>query len=147
MTNITFVAMSRHMEPNIRHQPVKMSDVFRLPPMPKARGEVIVSTARIKYRSAISIMSLNVWNMTMMPQITTSSQEPVRPPKEASSANVISTASGISRSAMTVEVIFNPNSQICGLATRRKENANVRVKSSFGSSASKPSPAAMPRVA
>ena len=60
MTNITFVAMSRHIEPNIRHQPVKMSDVFRLPPMPKASGEVIVSTARIKYRSAISIMSLNV---------------------------------------------------------------------------------------
>ena len=44
----------------IRHQPVKMSDVFRLPPIPKASGEVIVSTARIKYRSAISIMSLNV---------------------------------------------------------------------------------------
>ena len=135
------------MEPNIRHQPLKMSDVFRLPPMPKASGEVIVSTARMKYRSAISMMSLNVWNMTMMPQITTSSQEPVRPPKEASSANVIFTASGISRSAMTVEVIFNPNSQICGLATRRKENANVLVNSSFGSSASKPSPAAMPRVA
>ena len=37
--------------------------------------------------------------------------------------------------------------QICGLATSKKEKANVRVKSSFGSSASKPSPAAMPRVA
>ena len=135
------------MEPNIRHQPLKMSDVFRLPPMPKASGEVIVSTARMKYRSAISIMSLNVWNMTIMPQITTSSHDPVSPPKDASSANVIFTASGISRSAMTVEVIFNPNSQICGLATSRNEKANVRVKSSFGSSASKPRPAAMPRVA
>ena len=135
------------MEPNIRHQPVKMSDVFRLPPMPKASGEVIVSTARMKYRSAISIMSLIVWNMTMMPQTTTSSQAPASPPKDASSANVMSTASGISRSAMTVEVMFSPNSQICGLATSRNEKANVLVNSSFGSSASKPSPAAMPRVA
>ena len=135
------------MEPNIRHQPVKMSDVFRLPPMPKASGEVIVSTARMKYRSAISIMSLNVWNMTMMPQITTSSQAPAIPANDASSANVIFTASGICRSSMTVEVIFSPSSQICGLATSRNEKANVRVNSSFGSSASKPSPAAIPRVA
>ena len=42
---------------------------------------------------------------------------------------------------MTVDVMFSPSSQICGLATSRNEKANVRVKSSFGSSASKPSPA------
>ena len=83
----------------------------------------------------------------MMPQITTSSHDPVSPLKDASSANLISTASGICRSFMTVEVIFSPSSQICGLATRRNEKANVLVNRSLGSSASKPSPAAMPRVA
>ena len=30
------VTISRHMEPNIRHQPVKMEAVFLLPPMAKA---------------------------------------------------------------------------------------------------------------
>ena len=52
--------MSTHMDPNIRHQPVKISEVFRLPPMAKASGAVMVSMERIKYRSAISMMSLNV---------------------------------------------------------------------------------------
>ena len=41
------VTMSRHMLPNIRHQPEKMDAVFLLPPMAKARGAVMVSMARI----------------------------------------------------------------------------------------------------
>ena len=45
---MTFRIMSRHMEPYIRHQPAKMSEVFRLPPTPKATGARMVSTARIK---------------------------------------------------------------------------------------------------
>ena len=47
LKNITFVTISRHMLPNIRHQPVKISAVLLLPPMEKASGAVIASTARI----------------------------------------------------------------------------------------------------
>ena len=36
------------MEPYILHQPLKMSDVFLLPPMPKASGALTVSMARMK---------------------------------------------------------------------------------------------------
>ena len=60
LTNTTFITISRHMEPYIRHQPEKMSEVPRLPPTPKASGAVIVSTARMKYLSAISKNSLQV---------------------------------------------------------------------------------------
>ena len=47
LKNITFVTISRHILPNIRHQPVKISDVLLLPPMEKASGAVIASTARM----------------------------------------------------------------------------------------------------
>ena len=35
---MTFIIIITHMEPNIRHQPLKMSSVFLDPPMPKASG-------------------------------------------------------------------------------------------------------------
>ena len=60
LTNTTFITISRHMEPYIRHQPEKISEVLRLPPTPKASGAVMVSTARMKYLSAISKNSLQV---------------------------------------------------------------------------------------
>ena len=47
LKNTTLSAIRTHMEPNIRHQPVKISEVFRLPPMAKASGAVMVSMARI----------------------------------------------------------------------------------------------------
>ena len=47
-TNTALSTMSRHMLPYMRHQPVKMSDVLRLPPTPKASGAVTVSVARMK---------------------------------------------------------------------------------------------------
>ena len=97
LRKITLVTMTRHMEPNILHQPVKMSDVFLLPPTPKAKGAHKVRTARMMYRSAISRMRLNTLNITMRPQITTRSHAAARPAKEASSAKVMLTASGISR--------------------------------------------------
>ena len=47
LKKITFVTISRHILPNIRHHPVKISDVLLLPPMEKASGAVMVSMARI----------------------------------------------------------------------------------------------------
>ena len=79
------VTISRHMEPNIRHQPVKMDAVFLLPPMAKARGAVRVSMARITYRSAISMSSPSTLNMTMTLQMMAMSQEAVSVPKTLSS--------------------------------------------------------------
>ncbi len=47
LKNMTFVTISKHMLPNIRRQPVKISDVLLLPPMEKASGAVMDSTARM----------------------------------------------------------------------------------------------------
>ena len=58
-TKTTFSTIRRHIEPYILHQPVKMSFVSLLPPMPNASGAQMVSTARMKYRSAIAAISLN----------------------------------------------------------------------------------------
>ena len=85
--------------------------------------------------------------MTIRPQIMTSSHEAVRPAKMPSSGSLIVAASGICTMSMITEVIFRQTSQICGLTTNRKEKTKVRVNSSLGSSASKPTPAIMLRVA
>ena len=140
LMNTTFITMSRHMEPYILHQLVKISDVLLLPLSPNAIGEVIVSMDRIKYRSAISINSLMDWNITTTPQMITSSHAAPSPANALSDSVVIATALGISIMRITTAVIFSAMSHICGLATSRNENTNVREKSSFGSSASKPSP-------
>ena len=59
LKKMTFVTISVHILPNIRHQPPNISDVLLLPPIANASGAVIVSTARITYLSAISSKSLN----------------------------------------------------------------------------------------
>ena len=137
------VTVSRHMEPNIRHQPVKIPAVFLLPPMAKARGAVRVSMARMTYRSASSMTSPSTLNMTMTLQIMAMSQEAVRVPKMLSSTRVTLVASGMLSSSMTLEVRSSPMRQIWGLASSRKANTKVRANSSLGSSPSKPNPAAM----
>ena len=143
LKKITFVTIKRHMLPNIRHQPVKISEVLLLPPMAKASGAVIVSMARMTYRSAISKRSLNTLNITIMPKIMTSSHAAPMAPNTLSSTNVTLTASGIWSSSMIFDVILSPISQICGLASSKNAKTKVRAKSSFGSSPSKPSPTAI----
>ena len=59
LAKTTLSTVSRHIDPYILHQPVKMSFVSLLPPMPNASGAQMVSTARMKYRSAIAAISLN----------------------------------------------------------------------------------------
>ena len=85
--------------------------------------------------------------MTIRPQIMTSSHEMARPTKVLSSGSLIVAASGICTISMITDVIFRQASQICGLTTSRKEKTKVRVNSSLGLSASKPTPAIMLRVA
>ena len=137
------VTISRHMEPNIRHQPVKMDAVFLLPPMAKARGAVRVSMARMIYRSAISMSSPSTLNMTMTLQMMAMSQEAVSVPKTLSSTRETLVASGMLSRSMMPEVRSSPMRQIWGLASNRKANTKVRANSSLGSSPSKPRPAAM----
>ena len=45
LRNTTFISIMTHIEPYIRAQPLKMSSVFLLPPMPKASGAMMVKTA------------------------------------------------------------------------------------------------------
>ncbi|NCB35426.1 MAG: hypothetical protein EOM58_05215, partial [Clostridia bacterium] len=71
LKKMTLLTIIKHIEANIRHQPVKISDVFRLPPTPKASGAQMVSIPRITYRSAISNIRPKTLNMTMMPMIMT----------------------------------------------------------------------------
>ena len=85
--------------------------------------------------------------MMTMPQMNTSSHAQASPSKALSWMMSMLTASGSSIMFMTVDVILRHISQICGLASSRNEKTKVRIKSSFGSSASKPSPAIMLRVA
>lgn len=140
LRKITWLTISTHMEPYIRHQPVKMSDVLLLPPTPKASGAAIVSTPRITYRSATSTSSLNTWNMMMILKIMINSQKTERLPKTLLSTRCTSTALGTSIACMSMEVISRQRSQIWGLARRRNEKTKERVNSSLGSSPSKPSP-------
>ena len=94
-------------------------------------------------QNKVPLRHLEDWNIMITPQITTNSHAADRPPKEASSAKVISTASGICMTSMTRDVRLRQSSQICGLARSRKEKTKVRAKSSLGSSASKPRPVNM----
>ena len=141
------VAMSRHMLPNIRHQPAKISDVLLLPPMAKASGAVMVSIASTIYRSATSSSRESTMNMVIRSKIITNIQEAVKTPITLPSTSWTLMASGTSSSAITVLVSPRTVSQICGLARSRKPNTKVRAKSSLGSSPSKPSPEAMLRRA
>ena len=143
LKKITFVTISVHILPNIRHQPPNISDVLLLPPIANASGAVIVSTARITYLSAISSKSLNTLNMIIRPKMITSSQAALREPNAPSSTSVTSMASGISKSSMILAVRLSPTSQICGLAISRKANTKVLVNNNFGSSPSKPRPTAI----
>ena len=143
LKKITLVTISRHILPNIRHQPVKISDVLLLPPMEKASGAVMVSMARITYLSAISSSSLKTLNMMITPNMMTSSHAAVREPNTLSSTSCTLTALGICSKSIILEVMLRPMSQICGLASSKNEKTKVRVKSSLGSSPSKPRPDAM----
>ena len=143
LKKMTFVTISAHILPNIRHQPPNISDVLLLPPIANASGAVIVSTARITYLSAISSKSLNTLSMIIRPKMITSSQAAPREPNTPSSTSVTLTASGISKSSMILAVRLSPTSQICGLAISRKANTKVLVNNSFGSSPSKPRPTAI----
>ena len=143
LKKMTFVTISVHILPNIRHQPPNISDVLLLPPIANASGAVIVSTARITYLSAISSKSLNTLNMIIRPKMITSSQAAPREPNTPSSTSVTLMASGISKSSMILAVRLSPTSQICGLAISRKANTKVLVNNSFGSSPSKPRPTAI----
>lgn len=71
----TFNTIIKHMEPNIRHQPLKISAVFLLPPVAKASGERITRTAVTTYRSAISKKSLTSCHMITKFTMMTSSQD------------------------------------------------------------------------
>ncbi len=137
------VTISRHIEPNIRHQPVKMDAVFLLPPMAKARGAVRVSIARMTYRSAISTTSPSTLNMTMTLQMMAMIQAAPKAPNTLSSTSFTSVASGMRSRSMMLEVRSSPIRQIWGLASSRKANTKVRANNSLESSPSKPRPAAM----
>ena len=56
LKKITFVTIKRHILPNIRHQPVKISEVLLLPPIAKASGAVIVSIARMNTQDRKSVV-------------------------------------------------------------------------------------------
>ena len=142
-----FRAIRKHILPNIRHQPVKISDVLLLPPIAKASGAVMVSMASTMYRSATSSSRERTMNIVITSKMMTSIQDAPKTPKMLPSTRWTLIASGISNSLITFVVMFKTVSQICGLASRRKPNTKVRAKSSLGSSPSKPSPDAMLRMA
>ena len=79
--------------------------------------------------------------------ITIQIQAASKAPSIDSSGVLISTASGIRISPITVPVTPSPISQICRLATSRKPKTKVRVNRILGSSPSKPIPAAIERIA
>ena len=108
----TLIPIRIHIDPYIRHQPLKISEVLRLPPIANAKGAVIVRTARITYRSAISRSSRSTLNMIIRPHMMTSSQEAVSGPKMLSSTSVTLTASGMFNAATTLDVISKIISQI-----------------------------------
>ena len=147
LKNITFDTIRRHILPYIRHQPVKMETVLLLPPMEKASGAAMVSVDSTTYCSAIFSSSFSTFHMMMKLQTITTSQPANRFPRILASTRCTLTAFGSSRSAMTLAVISSTISQSCGLASSRNEKTALRPNSIFGSSASKPSPDAMPFIA
>lgn len=90
---MTFISIITHMLPNILHHPLKISSVFLLPPIPKARGASTTKITVTTYRSPISKKNLITWKMRISPTIMASSQEESMP-KAFSSGVMISTASG-----------------------------------------------------
>ena len=106
------VAMRKHILPNIRHQPEKISDVLLLPPIAKASGAMTVSIASTMYRSATSSSRENTMNMVIRSKMMTSSQEAVKTPKTLPSTSWTWMASGTSSRAITLLVIPRTISQI-----------------------------------
>ena len=147
LKNITFDTISRHILPYIRHQPVKMGAVLLLPPMEKASGAAMVSVESTTYCSAIFSSSFNTFHIMMKLQMITTSHPASRFPRILASTRCTLTAFGSFRSVMILEVISSTISQSCGLASSRKEKTALLPNSIFGSSASKPRPAAMPFIA
>lgn len=90
---MTFISIITHILPNILHHPLKISSVFLLPPMPKARGANTTKITVTTYRSPISKKNFITWKMRIGPTIMASSQEESMP-KAFSSGVMISTASG-----------------------------------------------------
>lgn len=72
---MTLNTIMRHIEPNIRTQPLKMSSVLLLPPMAKASGDKMVSTAVTTYRSPTSKNRRTTCHMTINPMMMTSSHD------------------------------------------------------------------------
>ena len=104
--------MRKHILPNIRHQPEKISDVLLLPPIAKASGAMTVSIASTMYRSATSSSRENTMNMVIRSKMMTSSQEAVKTPKTLPSTSWTWMASGTSSRAITLLVIPRTISQI-----------------------------------
>lgn len=74
----TYITIIVHMEANIRHQPLKISAVFLLPPMEKASGARMTRTLVTTYRSAISKKSFTNCHMMIRPMMTANSQDAPR---------------------------------------------------------------------
>ena len=141
-----FITIIRHIEANVRHQPLKMSSVLFEPPSPNASGAIRTRTAVTTYRSATSKHSFTNCHITTKPTMIISSQDaPIL--KLLSSGMFMVTLLGIWSICMICAEIFSPISQICWLTRRRKANTKVRVNRSLGSSPSKPRPEIMDRTA
>ena len=110
--NMTFITIITHMEPNIRHQPLKMSSVFLEPPIPRASGAKRTRIAVTTYRSATSKHSFTNCHITTNPTMMIRSQEaPIL--KLLSSGMVMVTLVGIWSISITWAEIPRPISQIC----------------------------------
>ena len=128
-------------EPYILHQPLKISLVFLLPPIAKARGAKKVKTEVITYLSPISKRSLTICTIKTTPTIITSSHFAPEPNENILSSGVVTViASGRSSRLITVPAIEEHISHISLDVNSKKENANVLKNKVFGSSASKPAP-------
>lgn len=107
-----FVAIRKHILPNIRHQPAKISDVLLLPPIAKASGAMMVSIASTIYRSATSSSRESTMNMVMRSKMMTRIQEAVKTPMTLPSTSWTLMASGSSIREITLLVMPRTVSQI-----------------------------------
>ena len=64
---MTFISIITHILPNILHHPLKISSVFLLLPMPKARGANTTKITVTTYRSPISKKNFITWKMRISP--------------------------------------------------------------------------------
>jgi hypothetical protein len=138
----TLSTIIKHIVAYIRTQPLKISAVFRLPPVANAHGASIVSSPTRKYLSPIARNSFTSCHMSTKPRTMTSSHDAPMA-KTFSSGNDISTASGIMSKSISVDDNPSPMLHICLLASRQNPNTKVLANSSLGSSPSKPRPAIM----